>query len=74
MRYAIKALREKSGLTQEQLAKLLGLESESAVSMWETGNRHPRTDKLPLLAKIFNCSINDLFDEQQERPPITEES
>ena len=36
----------------------------STVSKWESGDALPRSDKLPELAQIFGCSIDDLFDEE----------
>lgn len=57
-------LREKrlsANLTQEQLAKRLGVQ-RTTVTMWETGETMPRTDKLPEIAKILNCNIGDLFE------------
>ncbi len=38
-RAAVKALREKKGLTQAQLAEILAV-SDKAVSKWETGVSH----------------------------------
>lgn len=60
--HAIRELRKKAGLTQVELAQLLGFKSTSVISMWESGDRTPRTDKLPELARILHCSINDLFE------------
>ena len=58
----IKSLREKKGLTQEQLAQKLKLD-RSTIAKWETGEAMPRADKLPVLAEILGCSISDLFKE-----------
>lgn len=58
----IRELRESANLTQEELACKLGLK-RTAISMWETGEALPRTDKLPEIAKILHCSIEDLFKE-----------
>ncbi len=47
--YAIlKSLREKRGLTQEQLAEKV-LVTRQAVSRWETGETQPNTETLKLL-------------------------
>jgi transcriptional regulator with XRE-family HTH domain len=54
-------LRNKSNLTQEQVASSLGIE-RSTVAKWETGKAMPTADKLPVLAKLFDCTIDDLFD------------
>ena len=56
----IKGFREHKKLTQSELAQMLGLK-QSTIAMWENGDSMPRTDKLPELAKIFNCTIDDLF-------------
>lgn len=56
----IKNKRESKGLTQEELGKMLGV-NRSTVAMWETGEAMPRADKLPELAKILGCSIDDLY-------------
>lgn len=58
----IKKLREKAGLKQTDLARMLKI-GQSTVAMWETGETMPRTDKLPALAEIFGCTIDELFKE-----------
>lgn len=57
----IKALREGKNLTQEELCKKIGV-SQSAIAKWETGDSLPRADKLPQLAQILGCKIDDLFE------------
>lgn len=59
----IKELRLKAGLTQEQLADRMNM-NQSALSQWETGVSAPRADKLPELAKILGCTIDELFTEK----------
>jgi len=56
----LKNLREKNGMTQEQMAEKL-LVTRQAVSRWETGETQPNTDTLKLLSKEFNLSINTLL-------------
>jgi len=56
----LKELREKHGLTQEQLAERV-LVTRQAVSRWETGETQPNTDTLKLLSKEFGVSINTLL-------------
>ena len=53
--------RTELGMTQEELAEKLNIE-RSTVAKWETGQAMPRADKLPHLAKVLKCEINDLFD------------
>ena len=56
----LRALREKNGLTQEELAEKV-LVTRQAVSRWETGETQPNTDTLKLLSKVFDVSINALL-------------
>lgn len=46
--------------TQREVAKILGVK-ESAVSKWERGVSKPRADKLPVLAKLYGCTIEELL-------------
>lgn len=56
----IKELREAQNLTQQQLADSMGL-VRSAIANWETETALPPARQLPVLARLLNCSINDLF-------------
>ena len=56
----LKALRESAGLTQDAVAEHLKIQ-RTTVSMWESGDAKPRADKLPQLAKLYGCTIDDLF-------------
>jgi len=60
IRDILKSLREKRGLTQEQLAERV-MVTRQAVSRWETGETQPNTDTLKLLSKEFDVSINTLL-------------
>ncbi len=57
----IKQLRQKSSLTQEQLAEKLSVSAQS-VSKWENSVAMPDITLLPLLAEAFGVSIDELFD------------
>ena len=56
----IRNLREKHGLSQDQLAGRV-MVTRQAVSRWETGETQPNTDTLKLLSKEFDVSINTLL-------------
>lgn len=56
----IMTLRKQHGLTQEQLANALGI-SYQAVSKWETGNACPDISTLPLLADLFDVSVDQII-------------
>lgn len=51
--------------TQREVAAILGVK-ESAVSKWERGMSRPRADKLPMLAKLYGCSIEELLADKPE--------
>lgn len=57
---AIKALRERKGLTQKQLAEQI-LVSDKAVSKWETGKGLPDLSLLEPLAKALGVSVAELL-------------
>ena len=60
---AIKALREKKGLTQAQLGEILTV-SDKAVSKWETGRGLPDISLLEPLAKALGISVPELLSGQ----------
>ena len=60
---AIKALREKKGLTQAQLGEILAV-SDKAVSKWETGRGLPDISLLESLAKALGVSVPELLSGQ----------
>ena len=61
----IKRLREKAGLTQENLAAKLQIEgcdiTRSAVAKIEVGQRHIYLDELILLKKILRTEYDELL-------------
>ena len=57
----LKEAREAAGLTQVALGESVGVEQHT-ISQWESGHRTPRADKLPLLARVLGCKIDDLFE------------
>ena len=57
----IKRLRHDKGMTQEQLAELLGL-STNAISQWECDKTAPDISNLPILANIFEVSADVLLE------------
>lgn len=60
----IAKLRRKSGLTQEQFANRLGI-SNQAVSKWENNQSCPDVSLLPVIADVFQKSIDELFRRSQ---------
>lgn len=60
----IRDLRKKYGMSQEELAAVLGL-SRQAVSRWETENALPETQALLKLCELFHVTADDLLREGQ---------
>ena len=57
--------RETKGLTQEELAEVVGV-SRQAVSKWEKGTSDPSTSNLCALAKLYGIPVEELLHETQE--------
>ncbi len=62
----IQKYRKNIGLTQEELAKALGV-SIQAVSKWENAKNAPDITLLPVMAELFGCYIDELFGKRIKR-------
>lgn len=56
----LQAIRKKNHLSQEELAELLGV-SRQAVSKWELGDGFPEVEKLLILSRKLNVSLDSLM-------------
>jgi transcriptional regulator with XRE-family HTH domain len=56
----LKSARKKKGLSQEQLAELMGV-SRQAVSKWESDDGYPETEKLIQLSEMLEVSLDYLL-------------
>lgn len=65
----IKTYRKNAGLTQEQVASYLGV-STPAVNKWEKGNSYPDILLLPVLARLLEIDMNELFSFREELTDI----
>lgn len=63
----LQKMRKEKGLSQEQLAEMLGV-SRQAISKWESGNSYPEIEKLIQLSEIFNTTLDNLI--KGENPDI----
>lgn len=59
----IKELRERMGITQEDLARRIGV-TPSAVGNYERDFSHPREEVLYKLFSALNCEPNEIFADQ----------
>lgn len=61
--------RRAKGLTQEEMAKLLGYQSKSGYSMIETGRNRPPLPVALHIAKIVGQEVEQLFAPQDVHSP-----
>lgn len=56
----LKALRDAKGLSQAELAELVGVSSRQ-VSRWETGESDPLASLIPKICRALGCSLDQLW-------------
>lgn len=61
----IKTLRKEKKLTQEELAKIIGV-TKLTILRWENGDRVPKADKAQLLADFFGVTVPYLLGYHEE--------
>ena len=61
----LQAIRQRNHLLQEALAEMLGV-SRQAVSKWELGEGYPEVDKLLILSRKLNVSLDSLMGIENE--------
>ena len=54
--------RKKSGLSQVAVGERLGV-AAAAVCQWETGKTYPDPRRLPEIAKLYRCTVDELLSE-----------
>ena len=69
----IAELRKKQGMTQEQLADILGT-TRQAVSKWESGKSTPDLYYAIAMGRHFGVSMDYLLLGSEEKAPVTEEA
>ena len=68
----ITELREAKGLSKTELARAMDVDL-AAEHRWETGEAMPRADKLPRLAALLGCSIDELYGRTGSESILSEE-
>lgn len=59
-----KQARKRAGLTLIAAGEKLGI-SASAISQWETGQSFPSTERLPQIAALYGCTVDELLREPE---------
>ena len=54
-------MRVTAGLTQEEVAKALGI-TQGSISLWERHAGNPTLDKVPQLASLYGVTEQDIVD------------
>lgn len=58
---ALYKYRTKKGYTQKQIAEILGV-TPNCITQWESGARRPNVVMLKKLAKLLECTADDLLE------------
>ncbi|MBQ9315148.1 MAG: helix-turn-helix transcriptional regulator [Clostridia bacterium] len=61
----IKRLRKERGLTQQELASIVGI-TATGVSYWESGNSMPNTSMLDKLSEYFGVTVGYLLGKEED--------
>ena len=73
----LQGLRQRSGLSQEEVAQKLFLTRQS-VSKWENGQAEPGVENLKALARLYGVTVDDLVGAEEspkeEKPPVPSDS
>jgi len=57
----LKEYRLKAGLTQQQVAKTVGVNSAERICHWEKGRNTPNMEHLRKLCSLFKASVENLY-------------
>ena len=66
----IKELREKAGISQEELAKKIGFGSATAISLIEAGQRKVSIIDLEKIADFLKCNLDLLLGYEKQKSDI----
>lgn len=67
---ALRAARLRAGLTQHELARLIGVAGGERVSRWELGTSVPRLETLRRTAAVLEVAPSDLLDSSARLPDL----
>lgn len=61
----LKEARKRAGLTAREAANALGVSIQNVFN-WESGSYLPPTKRLPEIAKLYGCTVDELLDTGQD--------
>lgn len=69
----IKKLRERKGLTQEELAMKVGYTSATTINKIESGTNKLKQEKIKIFADVLECTVSELLgiDEINNLRPVS---
>lgn len=59
-----KEARKKAGLTMMEAGKRIGV-SDAAIAQWESGCTMPTAKRLPEVAKVYGCTVDELLKSEE---------
>lgn len=59
-------MRQKAGLSVAQVMKSLRV-TDAAIYQWETGETTPASKRLPEIAKLYGCTVDELLNEDVQK-------
>lgn len=62
---SFRSARHKAGFSVQQVADALKI-SDVAVYYWETGQQAPRASRLPEIAALYGCTVDELLKPDEE--------
>ncbi|MBN1882370.1 MAG: helix-turn-helix domain-containing protein [Deltaproteobacteria bacterium] len=65
----IRLMRQKKGLTQEELGELLGVK-KSAISRWESGERRITLENIRNISQILNFPLGVFLEQNENYRPV----
>lgn len=65
LKLCVKKYRTQNGLRQIDVANAINVD-RSTVAKWEIGEAFPRVSILPELAKVLNCTVDELLSDDSE--------
>lgn len=63
---SFRSARLAAGLSVQQVTEKLNI-SDAAVYMWETGQQNPRVSRLPEIAALYGCTLDELLRSDDEK-------